>query len=182
MGFSANGPLRGGKHSVYEGGFRVPFIARWPGHIPAGVVSHALINLGDLTATVAALTHQSIPSPDAEDSFNIVPVLLNKTTETKGREYTASLSALGNFGVRSGDWKLIEKRIDANFSARILKRHFPENAFQLYNLTLDIGETTNLYYQNAEEDKKLQAFLDACRDSGRSHPAWSEATQDDPNN
>jgi len=183
MGFSANGPLRGGKHSVFEGGFRVPFIARWPGHIPAGVVSPAIINLTDFTATAAALTHQTIPPKDAEDSFNILPVLLNKTTETKGREYTASLSALGNFGVRSGDWKLIEKRIDANFSARIVKRHFADqNAFQLYNLTLDIGETNNLYYQKPDVDKKLQNFLNTCRDSGRSHAVWSEATQDDPNN
>ena len=183
MGFSANGPLRGGKHSDFEGGFRVPFIARWPGHIPAGVVSDAIINLCDFTATAAALTRQPIPPLQAEDSFNILPVLLNKTTETKDRDYTASLSAMGNFGIRSGVWKYIEKRIDANFTTRIRLRNFPDqNAFQLYNLSLDIRETNNLYYQDSDVSSRLQGYINQCRDNARSHPVWSESTQDDPNN
>jgi arylsulfatase A-like enzyme len=132
MGLAINGVLRGGKHSDFEGGFRIPFIARWPGRIPAGVVSPAIINTTDLLATMSALVHKPIPAPDGEDSFNILPVLLNKTTVTKGRDYTAMLSARGNFAVRSDDWKYIEKRIDANFSPNILKTHNAiENAFQL---------------------------------------------------
>ncbi len=183
MGLLINGPLRGGKHSDFEGGFRIPYIARWPGHIPAGTVSPAVINLTDLLATVSALTHKPIPPGDGEDSFNILPVLLNKTTVTKHRDYTVSLSAHGNFGVRSGDWKYIEKRIDANFDAKTLRTNLPdENAFQLYDLAKDLGETTNLYSQNMAEATKLQNYLSACRDNHRSHPEWTQQVEDDINN
>ena len=70
-----------------------------------------------------------------------------------------------------------------SLAAKILRHSFPdENAFQLYNLTLDIGETKNLYTQKTDEAAKLQAYLNACRDNGRSHPVWSETAQDDPRN
>jgi arylsulfatase A-like enzyme len=185
LGFKANGPLRDGKHSVFEGGFRIPFIARWPGHIPAGVVSPAIINLADLTATAAALVHKPIPAGDAEDSFNILPVLLNQTTTTPGRDYTLSFSAHGLFGLRSDQWKYIEKGVAANVSAREFASAPPrENMFQLYDLSKDLGETTNLYDANRPLDAKLQADIDAARNDLRSHPKWEEtdAMRNDPDN
>lgn len=184
LGLLINGPLKGGKHSDFEGGFRIPFIARWPAQIPSGVVSPAIINLTDFLATASALTHKPIPPGDGEDSYNILPVLLNKTTDTAGRDFTVSLSARGNFGVRSGVWKYIEPRIDANFSARIIARKpfVGENTVQLYNVVEDIGETHNLYSQNKAEADKLQAYLNTCRDNHRSHAEWDQNLENNPDN
>ena len=82
-GLRVNGGWRGRKHSIYEGGFRVPFIARWPGKVPAGTVSHETISLVDLFATVAAVSGQPLPpaAEAAEDSLNVLPALLGETTE-----------------------------------------------------------------------------------------------------
>ena len=72
-GLRCNGDWRGRKHSIYEGGFRVPFIARWPGHVPAATVCDETISLVDMYATIAALIDQPVPSDEevAEDSFNV---------------------------------------------------------------------------------------------------------------
>ena len=75
-GHSCNGPLRAKKGTVYEGGSRVPLLARWPGHVPAGKVSNELVCLVDLSAMAAALTGQTLPKGMAEDSFDILPALL----------------------------------------------------------------------------------------------------------
>jgi arylsulfatase A-like enzyme len=68
-----NGPLRGKKSTLYEGGHRVPFIARWPGKIQAGSTSDELIALVDMPATFAAMAGADLPSDAAPDSFNVLP-------------------------------------------------------------------------------------------------------------
>ena len=78
-GHPHNGPLRGGKGSAYEGGTRVPFIARWPGRIKPGV-SDELICHVDMLATFAALTGQTLPADAGPDSFNVLPALLGEPT------------------------------------------------------------------------------------------------------
>src|SRR5437763_6061537 len=75
-GHKCNGPLRGFKGGLYEGGHRVPFVARWPGKIPAGKTSGELICLVDTLATVAAITGQKLPPNAGPDSFAILPALL----------------------------------------------------------------------------------------------------------
>jgi arylsulfatase A len=79
-GFRACGALRGGKHSIFEGGTRVPYIVRWPGKIKPGRVCDETINLVDTLATVAALVKEPLPPPreGAEDSFNVLPALLDE--------------------------------------------------------------------------------------------------------
>ena len=75
-------PWRGVKRDQWEGGHRVPFIARWPKRIEAGSTSEQTVCLTDLMATCAALTGAKIPSDAAEDSFNILPVLLGPVSYT----------------------------------------------------------------------------------------------------
>ena len=77
-GLRCNGKWRGRKHSIYEGGFRVPFIARWPGHVQAATVCDETINLVDMYATIAAVIDQPVPADEevAEDSFNVLPAML----------------------------------------------------------------------------------------------------------
>jgi arylsulfatase A-like enzyme len=184
LGFSQNGPLRDGKHSVHEGGFRVPFIVRWPGHIPAGVTSTAVVTLADVLATLSDAVHQPIPPKDGEDSFDLMPVLMNQTTDVAGRDFSPLYSAQGNYALRSGSWKYIELRNDAWMTPGpntpawestgelfTLKHSNPnENAWQLYNLDDDLGEKKNLYQKDSPEVTKLQGDLDQVRKDGRSHP------------
>ena len=151
-----NGPLRGGKGTPFEGGTRLPFIARWPGHVAPGD-SDALICHVDMLASFAALTGQKLPDTAGPDSFNVLPALLGGKT---GREH---LVEVGN-GLRLGQWKLI----DVPAGARKGKR--PGTGVQLYNLATDLGETNNLAAQHPDIVEKMSKMLDEIREKGRSRP------------
>ena len=84
-GHKPAGPLRGGKYTIYEGGTRMPFIARWPGRIKPGV-SNALVGQVDLLASFAALAGQQLPADAGPDSFNVLPALLGEPGQ-QGREH-----------------------------------------------------------------------------------------------
>ncbi len=100
-GHAHNGPLRAGKGSAYEGGTRVPFLARWPARIRPGV-SDALVCHVDLLATFAALTGQALPPEAGPDSFNVLPALLDGKP---GRDH---LVEHGNvLALRQGPWKFV---------------------------------------------------------------------------
>lgn len=109
MGHVTNGPWRDGKGKAYEGGHRVPFIARWPGQIAAGSSSDCTINLTDLFATLAEIIDRNLPFDVAEDSISLLPVLLGKEDRIAGRE---AVFILGDgkdsaIAVCSGQWKLV---------------------------------------------------------------------------
>jgi arylsulfatase A-like enzyme len=106
----ANGPLRGLKGGIYEGGHRVPFIARWPGHIGPGGESDETICLSDLMATVADIVGYPLPADAGEDSYSIVPALTGLTTDKPIREATVHHSSTGMLAIRQGKWKYIEGR------------------------------------------------------------------------
>ena len=78
-GHKLNGPLRGQKTTVYEGGHRVPMMARWPGHIGAGTTCNELIALTDVMATFADFFRVDLPANGAEDSFSFLGPLFNQT-------------------------------------------------------------------------------------------------------
>ena len=109
-GLRPNGHWRGRKHSIYEGGFRVPFLVRWPGHVKPGTVCDETINLVDMFATLASLIDQPVsPNEDvAEDSFNVLPAILGMPHEQQLRPSMIVHSPNGNFAIRSGPWKYIE--------------------------------------------------------------------------
>ena len=71
------------KRDAWEGGHRVPFIARWPGRIPQGQVSEQMINTTDIFATLASVVGYKLADDDATDSFDMLPVMLGKQEETK---------------------------------------------------------------------------------------------------
>lgn len=99
--------LRGIKRDVWEGGHRVPFVARWPKQIPAGGVCSRLISLVDLYATCADIVGSEIADDQAPDSVSILP-LLRSPTEGAVRESLVHHSAAGTFALRTGDWVLID--------------------------------------------------------------------------
>ena len=124
-----NGALRGSKGNLYEGGHRVPFIARWPGHIPAGGESAALFGHVDMIATFASLTGQKISAGGAPDAVNVLPALLGEKG-AKGRdELVLQNNGQAPLALRSGAWKLI---------------HRPTGKPELYNLADDPAEKKDL--------------------------------------
>lgn len=147
------GPLRGGKYSNYEGGTRMPFLARWPAHIRPGV-SDALICQIDLLASFAALTGQPLPSNAAPDSFNVLAALMRESRQ--GREHLVEQAR--DLALRKGLWKLIPPR---NGQA---------GPPELYDLARDLGEANNVAARNPRMVEEMIALLDKVRAQGRSRP------------
>ncbi len=148
----AYAPLRGSKTSIYEGGHRVPFIARWPGKIKPGSQCDDTICLNDLIATCAEIVGAKLPDNAGEDSFSILPDLLG-TAKGPVREFTLHQSLNGDLAIRQGTWKLI-----------FLKNGNRE----LYNLQEDLGETKNVAEANAEVVERLTTLMKKTIADGRS--------------
>ena len=173
------GALRGVKRDLWEGGHRVPFVARWPGRIPAGSVSDETICLVDFMATVAALLDVDLPADAGEDSFNLLPVLRGETLAHPVRETVVHHAASGRFAIRRGDWVLIENgtgddnRGDASEPAwlKVARGYEGDHSEgQLFDLRNDPAQKTNLYAAQPVKVLELQARLDQCRGEGRSAP------------
>ena len=162
---------RGNKADIFEGGHRIPFIARWPKHIKAGSVCDDTMCLTDLMATVADITGQKLPDDAAEDSVSMLPNLLGTATGPL-REATVHHSINGSFSIRQGKWKLELCPGSGGWShprpQEAKKRGLPP--IQLYDLSKDIGETQNVYEQHPDVVERLTALLDQYKTDGRSVP------------
>ncbi len=165
------GPWRGLKSHIWEGGHRVPFIARWPGRIPAGATSDEPICLTDLLATCAAIVGDRLGDDEGPDSYNVLPALLGRKGDRPIREAIVSHSVFGVFAIRQGPWKLILDCPDSGGWVRP-RGHGPKPGTpgQLYNLAEDPGERHNLYDAHPEIVARLRALLERYRRSGRSAP------------
>ena len=173
-------PWRGVKRDQWEGGHRVPFIARWPKKIKDGSTSAQTICLTDVMATCAALTGATIPPNAAEDSYNILPVLLGQAGDKPVREYTLHQTISLALAIRHGNWKYLDhKGSGGNNYGRegewgmkqfALPERAPDAPGQLYDLAKDPGETTNLYNEYPEIVKALKGKLEEYKTSGRSAP------------
>lgn len=161
MGHVTNGPWRDGKGAPFEGGHRVPFIARWPGQIPPATVSDETICLTDLLATIAGILDVKLPRDVGQDSFNILPALRGAPLQEPIRKLTVLQgdSRDDALAVRSGPWKLIESN-----ASRGGKQH------DLYDLVNDPGETKNIAAEKPEVVRQLAVALAKVRDDGRSRP------------
>jgi len=172
-------PWRGVKRDAWEGGHRVPFIVRWPGHVKAGSTSDQPLCLTDVMATVAAITGADLPHDAAEDSFNMRPVLEGSAEETV-RPYLLTQAAAGVrfLSIRRGRWKYIDHKGSGgnNYEkSEELRRYYipdtaPEAPGQLYDMVADPGETTNLYFKNPEVATELKSLLEQSKQNGRSRP------------
>ncbi len=168
-GLKVNGSLRGGKHNVWEGGFKVPFLVRWPGHVPAGTVCSEMISLADLLATTAAIVGEKLaaPSAGAEDSFNVLPAFLGQEAPPARSDMFVH-SSDGVFAIRKGPWKWIEGVPVDDIKAGVRKTHADEFKPQLYNLKEDPAETKDASAAHPDVVKELSALLNRYRDGGYS--------------
>jgi arylsulfatase A-like enzyme len=150
------GPLRGGKYSLFEAGTRVPFMVYWKGKLQPQV-SDALVSQVDFLASLAALTGSSETS---EDSQNLLPAFFGK--EKVGRS-NLILEATGRTALRKGEWIMIPpyKGVAKLESVNIEIGNDPN--YQLYNLTNDIGQTTNLANTNPEKLEEMIADYTSIR-------------------
>ena len=170
-------PWRGMKRDQWEGGHRVPFIARWPNKITAGTTSDQTVCLTDVMATCAAIVEAELPRDAAEDSFNILPALLGTAGDKPIREFTLHQTISLALSIRSGDWKYLDhqgsggNRYDnERLRQYVLKDTAPDAPGQLYNLADDPGETRNLYFIERSIANNLKQQLDATVRDGRSAP------------
>ena len=168
-------PWRGMKRDQWEGGHRVPFVARWPGKIPPDTVSDQTVSLTDLMASCATIVDTALPHDAAEDSVDILPVLLAQNDGKPVREYTLQQTISLALSIRRGPWKYLDHRGSGgnNYNRGRLQRFrltpsAPEAPAQLYNFADDPGETKNLYHEHPEIVQELKTKLDEYVQSGRS--------------
>jgi arylsulfatase A-like enzyme len=168
--YSNHRMLRGRKRDAWEGGHRVPFLARWPEKVSAGATSDQTICLTDLTATAADIAGLAFPRDGAEDSFSLLPALLGQQPEGPLREATVLHSADGMFAIRQGPWIFIDGQGpgSANYGAWQPEPDDPPG--QLYNLADDVSEEQNLYNQRPEVVSGLKQLLEKYKQQGHSRP------------
>jgi len=174
--YHPNAPLRGYKGSIWEGGHRVPFIARWPGKIKPGSTCDALIAHLDMAATLAAMVGVDIPAGQCRDSFNVLPALLGEQTAAPLRPHFVAHNGgtEGPLSIQSGDWKYLEvtppvRIADTRKAGQTGKgKGMGSRQPGLFNLAKDVAEENDLSATEPEKLKELQALLAKLRSAGTS--------------
>ena len=162
--------LRGVKRDTWEGGHRVPFIARWPGAIPAGAVCPQLALLGDFIATCGEIVGAELPAGTAADSMSILP-LLQGQLDRPVRRWAVHHSASGRFALRRDNWVFIDAPSgDDNQEPDWFKaeRGYTEHDLpgELFNLRDDISERHNRYHQQPQIVQELARRLEEIKAHG----------------
>jgi arylsulfatase A-like enzyme len=135
---SSNGPLRGQKGNVYEGGHRVPFIAYWPGKIKGGEVSNETVMTMDMYPSFLKLAKINSVDSKALDGKNVLPILLENKEMPQRTVYWKTTN---NRAIRHGNWKLVMPA---------------QQEVELYNLSNDIGEREDVSSKNLSIVKKMK--------------------------
>ncbi len=160
--FDSNGPLKGYKRSMHEGGFRVPLIARWPGQIAPGTVSAHPSAFQDFLPTACEVA--GADPPKAIDGISYLPTLLGQADKQQPHEYLycASQEGATSVGVRYGHWKLVKYRQPRTKRA---KQNAGESGaaadddWRLYDLSVDLGEATDLADERPDVVAEILALL-----------------------
>jgi arylsulfatase A-like enzyme len=161
--FRGNGPLRGYKGQWYEGGIRVPFIARWPGRIPPGTTSDHICGFWDILPTLAEIA--GVASPARTDGISIVPTLTAQGEQRRHRaiywEYPAAGGGISR-AARMDRWKAIQNR--------------PKARIELYDLSADISEAKDIAGESPRIVAELAAFMDNAHEPLRDFPKQMDRT------
>lgn len=154
--FDSNGIFRGGKRDLYEGGIRVPFIARWPGKIPSGRVSDQVLTFWDILPTLAEIAR--LPVPSKIDGISMLPALLGKKQESHDYLYWdyGHVRRVFKQALRAGDWKGLRVGVGS--------------PLELYNLKKDPGETKDVAAEHPEVVKKIESLMKEARAEAKDYP------------
>jgi len=150
--FNSTGGLRGNKRDLYEGGVRVPMIACWPGKVSAKTETDHLSAFWDVFPTMAELVGQ--PRPVQSDGCSFLPTLLGKSGQTQHDYlYWEFHNKRGRIALRQGKWKAVRYNVSIN----------PDSPLELYDLTFDPSESTNIAAQHPEVVAKLDVLIKSAR-------------------
>ncbi len=192
QGHMPNGPWRGHKADIFEGGHRVPFLVRWPGVAPAGKTCAQTICTADFFATAADAVGALAEVPDsaAEDSFSFLPLLKDPDRGITTRPFTIHHSINGSFAIRRGDWKLCLGPDSGGWSEPRPVRSSKDGTvtsamkaaaallpIQLYNIAQDPKETVNRQAEKPELVRELVTELVAAIRNGRTTPGEPQANE-----
>jgi len=186
-GHRLNGDLLGVKFGAWEGGHRIPFIARWPGKIPANSKSDHMISQVDLLATFASLTGQTLSEEQNPDGINQLPELLGETEEPLRDVLIISPNSPSHLLVRKGNWVYIPDQDEGGFQGKKIGDHLLAGAAafaltgqvnsdfidgkilpdappeQLYNLEKDPAQSLNVFGEHPEVEQEMQQILEDYR-------------------
>jgi arylsulfatase A-like enzyme len=153
--FQSSGPWRGHKRDLYEGGIRVPMIARWPGKIPPGQVNRQAWAFWDFLPTAAEIT--GVKPPDHLDGISMLPALLGRPQTNQHAFLYWEFHERGfQQAARSGDWKIVRPQAGAPLA--------------LYNLKTDPAEKENVAAKNPQVVAKMEAYLGTARTESAEWP------------
>jgi arylsulfatase A-like enzyme len=144
------GPYRGGKYSLFEAGTRVPFLVYWQGQIQPGV-SDALVSQIDLFSSLAQLTGSELKGPDSQPMWEVF------TGQQKTGREELILEATSRTALRQGDWIMIPPYDGPALNRQVNIELGNDPAYQLYDLSQDIGQQQNLAEQESERLQAMQA-------------------------
>lgn len=159
--FDSNGPLRGIKRDLYEGGIRVPMIARWPGVVAAGTTSDLPSAFWDMMPTFAEAA--GVKAPDDSDGISILPTLKGESERQKKHDFMYwefHERGATEQAVRMGKWKAV--------------RHDPKGAIELYDLSTDISESNDSAAEHKGVVEKISVYLSQCRTPSKEWPLMSK--------
>ena len=156
--FDSNGPLRGYKRDVYEGGIRVPLIVAWPGHVAPGTTTDHMCAFWDLPYTFGEIAGREASSDG--DGISLLPLLEGRSDEQRTHDYLyfEFLELNGRQAVRRGDWKLVCLNVGT-----------ANPVYELYNLSEDLAESRNVIDENPEVAEELKSII---RSSHTPDPTW----------
>jgi arylsulfatase A-like enzyme len=156
--FSSSGPLQGYKRSLHDGGIRVPMIARWPEHVPAGATTPHVCAFWDVLPTLAELA--AAKSPEKLDGISFAPTLLQGKGDPQQKQHDFLYWEFHERGfqqaVRSGRWKGIRDGVNAPLA--------------LYDLETDIGEASDVAGEHPDIAARLTKYLDQARTESAQWP------------
>ena len=149
--FDSNGLLKGLKRELYEGGIRVPMIARWPGKINAGGQSDHISAFWDFLPTACDIAE--ITSPENIDGISFLPAMIGGEQAEHDYLYWEFMERNGRQGIRKGNWKAVKYDMSDN----------PEAPIQLYDLSVDIGEENNIASEHPEIVSEMEDLMKTSR-------------------
>lgn len=159
--FDSNGPFRGIKRDLYEGGIRVPLLVRWPGHLPEGTVTDHVAAFWDILPTLTEVAGGATPRDI--DGISFLPALQGQASQPEHEYlYWEFNEQGGKQAVRKGDWKAV--RLDALEN--------PGQPLELYDLASDLGEDRDLAEQHPDVVREMEAIMKAARTESKVFPGF----------
>ena len=162
-GHKASGNFKGQKADIWEGGHRVPFIAKWPGVIKSGTKSDDIFSLIDMMASFADLIGVELAENSAEDSYNVLTTILGGKQTENSMQPRVFHSGGGKFSLTQGDWKLIQGTKKSGAGRDKTSADSLMLIGQLYNITNDPYEENDLWDDQPEKVEELTAILEKIK-------------------